>query len=459
MIDSATDLEIARPRFRWRPLLFGAMGTAVATNALMLASNLGSGIILARSLGPSDRGILAAAMLWPIILASAGNLGIGEGVTYLSGREGADASPILTSALAVGAVQSVILMLLGILVLPQLLVGNAAPALSAALYYLWLIPLYLVAQYSIGLLQGRMNLVAFNIARLSVQVAYTALILALWSQRAVTVRSAVAASLGAYAASAVLILWLIGRRGYWVWGLDPSRVRALISFGLKLHLGNLATILASRLDIVVLSLFASAGSLGIYVAAGAVGPVVVLVPTAIALILYPRAVRSSTADRRVTLARLLLVGLAASILASPVMIVVLPRLVPLVFGTAFASAVPVAELLVLGYLFRGYTAMLVAMVRGAGRPLRASAGEILGLVLFAVCLLLLTRHYGVVGTAAALTVSAAAMLIWMVIQACVMSETTPKQLWSLWRADLYLAAMFARSLRPGRDTIGEGRLP
>jgi O-antigen/teichoic acid export membrane protein len=452
MINPLTDLEVAQRRFRWRPLLFGAVGTTVATNSLILAVNLGSGIVLARSLGPSDRGILAAAILWPAILASTGSVGVAEGVTYLSGKAGGDASPILSSALAFGIVQSVVLILLGTLLLPLLLAGNAAMALGAALYYLWLIPLNLLTQYGIGLLQGRMSLSAFNFARLSVHVVYTALIIALWTQKAVTVRSAVTASLAAWAAAAVLTLWLIRRRGYWVWGLDLADLRALISFGVKLQLGNVATILASKLDIVVLTFLASAGSLGVYVVAGTVGPIVGLVPGALALVLYPRSVRSSTADWRVTLARLLLIGLTVTVLAGPVMIVALPRLIPIVFGEAFASAVPVAELLVLGYLFRGYAGMFVAMLRGAGRPLRASTGEIVGLMLFAFCLLILTRHYGVVGTATALTLSAAATLIWMVIQSCVMSETSPGQLWSLWKADLHLVAMWTRSIRLGTKT-------
>jgi O-antigen/teichoic acid export membrane protein len=319
-------------------------------------------------------------------------------------------------------------------------------ALSAAFYYLWLIPLNLLAQYAIGLLQGRMSLSAFNIARLSVHVAYTALIIALWSQKAVTVRSAVAASLAAWAASAVLTLWLIGRRGYWVWGLDLARIRAIVSFGVKLHLGNVATIIAARLDIVVLTLFASAGSLGIYVVAGTVGPVVGLVPSAIALVLYPRSVRFSTADWRVTLARLLLIALTVTIVAGPVMIVALPRLIPVVFGEAFASAVPVAELLVLGFLFRGYAGMLVAMLRGAGRPLRASIGEIVGLIVFACFLLILTRRFGSLGTAAALTVSAGVALMWITIQACAISGINLAQLWSCWDADIRL---FAKSARPG----------
>jgi len=450
MIHPVTDLEVAHRRFTWRRLLFGAVGTTVATNALILAVNLGSGIVLARSLGPSDRGILAAAILWPAMLASTGSLGVAEGVTYLSGKEGGDTSPILSSALAFGAVQSLALMLLGTLLLPLLLVGNAAMALSAALLYLWLIPLNLLTQYGIGLLQGRTNLSAFNVARLSLHIAYTALIIALWFQKAVTVRSAVTASLAAWAVSAVLTLWLIARRGYWFWGFDLARVRDLISFGVKLHIGNVATILAAKLDIVVLTFFASAGSLGIYVVAGTVGPVVGLVPGALAMVLYPKSVRSSTANRRVILARLLLIGLIVTILASPAMIVVLPRLIPLVFGEAFGPAVPVAELLVLGYLFRGYAGMLVAMVRGAGRPLLASIGQTVGLVLLLLCLVILTKRSGVIGAATAVTLSAAALLIWMVIQACVMSETGPAQLWRLWKADLQLVAGFARTRRLGK---------
>jgi O-antigen/teichoic acid export membrane protein len=383
-------------------------------------------------------------MLWPTLLASLGGLGIAEGVTYFSGREANGPSRILTSGLALGAVQTLVLLLLGSLLLPLFLAGKAA-ALSAAFFYLLIIPLYPLTLYPIGLLQGRMNLRAFNVARLSVHVAYTGFLVALWTQKAVTVRSALAALVAATTITAILSFCLIARRGYVVWRADSDELRALIAFGAKLHLGNVATIIASKLDIVVLTIFASAQALGIYVVASAVGTVVGLVPGAVGMVLYPRFVRLSGADRQMTLSRLLLVGITVTLSAGPVMAIVLPRLIPFIFGTAFASAVPVAELLVAGYLIRGYNGMLVAVLRGAGQPLRASIGEMIGLILFAVCLPVLTGRFGSIGTATALTIAAAATLVWMVIQASSATRLSLRRLWSLWRADVtWLAASSRR---------------
>jgi O-antigen/teichoic acid export membrane protein len=419
------------------------MPATVATTLLIQVVTLGSGIILARSLGPSDRGVAAAAMLWPTLLASIGGLGIAEGVTFFSAREAKGPSPILTSSLALGAVQTVALLFLGSLLLPLFLAGKAA-ALSAAFFYLLIIPLYPLTLYPISLLQGRMNLGAFNVTRLSVHVAYTGLLIALWTQKAVTVRSALAASLAATVITATLSFWLISRRGYWVWRIESDGLRALAAFGAKLHLGNVATIIASKLDIVVLTIFASAQALGIYVVATAVGTVVGLVPGAIAMVLYPRFARLSREDRQMTLSRLLLVGITVTFSAGPVMAIVLPRLIPLVFGRGFVSAVPVAEVLVVGYLLRGYNGILVAMLRGSGLPLRASTGEMIGLILFAVCLPGLTGRFGSVGTATALTIAAAAALVWMVIQAGSAARLSLRRLWSLWRADITWLAESSR---------------
>jgi O-antigen/teichoic acid export membrane protein len=383
-------------------------------------------------------------MLWPALLASIGGLGIAEGVTFFSGQEANGPSTILTSALALGAVQSIVLLLLGSLLLPLVLAGKAA-TLSAAFYYLLIIPLYPLTLYPISVLQGRMNVRAFNVARLSVHVAYTAVLIGLWTQTAVTVRSALAASLAATVATAMLSFWLIARRGYWVWRVDWNVLRALIGFGAKLHLGNVATLIASKLDIVVLTILASAQALGMYVVATAVATVVGLVPGAIGMVLYPRFVRLSAVDRQITLSRLLLAGVAATLTVGPVMALVLPRLIPFIFGQAFGSAVAVAGVLVVGYLIRGYNGMLVAMLRGAGRPLRASIGEMIGLVLFAVCLPVLTGRFGSVGTATALTIAAAATLFWMIFQASSATRLSIPLLWSLWRADANWLAAFYRA--------------
>jgi O-antigen/teichoic acid export membrane protein len=129
------------------------------------------------------------------------------------------------------------------------------------------------------------------------------------------------------------------------------------------------------------------------------------------------------------------------------MVIALPRLIPFIFGKAFVSAVPVAAVLVVGYLIRGYNGMLVALLRGAGQPLRASTGEMIGLILFAGCLPVLTGRFGSAGTATALTIAAAATLVWMVIQAGSATRLSLPRLWSLWKADVTWLVASARGRR------------
>jgi O-antigen/teichoic acid export membrane protein len=129
------------------------------------------------------------------------------------------------------------------------------------------------------------------------------------------------------------------------------------------------------------------------------------------------------------------------------MVIALPRLIPFIFGKAFVSAVPVAAVLVVGYLIRGYNGMLVALLRGAGQPLRASTGEMIGLILFAGCLPVLTGLFGSAGTATALTIAAAATLVWMVIQAGSATRLSLPRLWSLWKADVTWLVASARGRR------------
>src|SRR5438105_12361565 len=59
----------------------------ILTTVVILIATLGSGIILARALGPAGRGVLTAAMLYGPLLVSVGSLGIAEALVYRSSRE------------------------------------------------------------------------------------------------------------------------------------------------------------------------------------------------------------------------------------------------------------------------------------------------------------------------------------------------------------------------------------
>jgi hypothetical protein len=85
-VESPRSDPIASPRSghkgdRWRFTrgpLFASFG---ASSAIQLA-NIATGVLLARLLGPHDRGEFAAVILWPSILAAVGSLGVPDATTF-----------------------------------------------------------------------------------------------------------------------------------------------------------------------------------------------------------------------------------------------------------------------------------------------------------------------------------------------------------------------------------------
>src|SRR5438105_759149 len=75
--------------------------------------NVTSGVLLARSLGPTGRGELAAVILWPAVLATIFFAGFIEAVTYFTSRFQDKARQIACMGLAVALIESAIIVAVG----------------------------------------------------------------------------------------------------------------------------------------------------------------------------------------------------------------------------------------------------------------------------------------------------------------------------------------------------------
>lgn len=134
------------------------------------------------------------------------------------------------------------------------------------------------------------------------------------------------------------------------------------------------------------------------------------------------------------------------VLLVPVPKVLLPWAITTIYGPGFAQAAPICLVLVPGYLLRGLIQMLVAVLRGSGRPMGASAGQIAGLILLAVFLPIGVSVRGAIGAAAAVTASVFLTSIWLLITALRHMGPSRSLAVLLWRADFrLLLSWFARA--------------
>jgi len=197
-------------------------------------------------------------------------------------------------------------------------------------------------------------------------LALVALLPAAWVSHPLTV-------IGCYAASALLLsVWamaVLGRKTFLPMAWDPSASRALLSFSLPFVLTTWMGLLGNNwLDFVLLKWFRSVSEVGLYALAGQVAGVIQQVTITFSTLLLPHfSVLVGSEDEhgiRTFLDRVLPYWFfATSVLFSVALLAGVPA-VPLIFGEAFAGALPALAILIVASsalsLFNAFDPLLSA---------------------------------------------------------------------------------------------------
>jgi O-antigen/teichoic acid export membrane protein len=94
-----------------------------------------------------------------------------------------------------------------------------------------------------------------------------------------------------------------------------------------------------------------------------------------------------------------------SLLAGVCLAVMLPFLLPMVFGDAFSKAVPLSMILITGTVISGLCQVLDQALRGQGRPYFGLAGRLVAAMALGIVGFLLSRSWSVIGIAIAFSVA------------------------------------------------------
>src|SRR5829696_10111532 len=121
-------------------LLAGGVGQA----ALVV-----SGVLVARALGPADRGYMALVLLVPALLALVGSLGLPLASTYFVARTPESARSIATKLIVPAALQTAVGVLLTFGAILTVLSGEPVRVMSAGLVATALVPSLLAQTYGL----------------------------------------------------------------------------------------------------------------------------------------------------------------------------------------------------------------------------------------------------------------------------------------------------------------------
>jgi O-antigen/teichoic acid export membrane protein len=313
------------------------------------------------------------------------------------------------------AIQVTALTLINATVIIGYTVISGAPILVPALISLLLIPIMVCADYGYAFLLGAKRHGLVNAFRSLALVIYAAVLVVLFALGVPSVLYVVLALVGSNLI-ACLVIMLTGLREMRTFRVDRSIVsevgsvearRKVLAFGRKGYVGYLSPVDTFRIDQLAVGFLLAPRVLGVYVVGAAFTNFGRSVALNIGLSSTPEIASHASPNERAHSVRRTLV-LSAGVLAIITLIleVVVIFAIPVLFGNAYRSAIPVAEILLIGGGALAMKRIAVDAMRGAGETRAGTRAEIVNVVVFLVACVPAAVLLGGPGVALAVTFAA-----------------------------------------------------
>jgi O-antigen/teichoic acid export membrane protein len=387
-------------------------------SALGLVANLVSGIVTARGLGPSGRGVVVGLSAVTQLIGFFFAMGAAQSLSYFIAQRPEDGPRLFSSWILILLPLSVVAIAVGEVLLGTIFSVHSHEAISVGRWFLLTVVLVIALEFNNGLLLGSHDFGYFNALRFAQPALMAASLVVLWRLGALTVSSALIAPI---VATSIVLAVGVGRsvRRVGVGRPDLRLGLKTLWYGIRGHGMLIATNLNARLDLAIIPAFVAASAVGLYSVATNVSLIVYqLSNTFAALVLAAAARDPERAAEKVlgslfaTLAIAGAMALALGLFASP--------LLGLVYGSRFREAASTLQLILPGAVLFAGSSILSAGVYAAGRPFLTTLTQLSGMVVTVVGLTVFLRTGGItaaalVSTAAYTTVFAATLVAYKVL--------------------------------------------
>lgn len=386
------------------------VGDAVRLNALSNlvppAAGLLSAPLLARALGVTERGDVAAVTV-PILLAtSALTFGLPEALTFHTGRGRVTSRNFRVSLLLLcvfGAITGLALWHFSY----QL--GYSSSVRNALLMVALAIPGAMALAGVRGIAAGMGAWLRIAVERISTSLTRLVLFAILAFTDHMTVSSATLVMVGTT---------LIGGVAYWnlladsVWASNSGTTQSMLAYGLRYWPGSLAGALLVRFDQFLMVPLSTSRQLGLYAVAITLYEASLFASNALRDVIF--ATQSSSPDVHQVVKAARIGGLLTLSIVVLLGGLAIPG-IPMIFGAEFIDAVPVLLIMLPAAILGSGASVFAAALSGWDQAGMRSVALIFSAVLNASCVFLLVPSLGAIGAATATVVGTLAA--WLFVMA------------------------------------------
>jgi O-antigen/teichoic acid export membrane protein len=341
------------------------------TRVLMLAGVFGSGVVIARWLGPDGFGAYAVVNVTVALVLQIGSAGLPSANTYFIARHRENVGAVWANAIAFAMVIGSLLAA-GVLALawfrPSMFGGVSTLLLAIAAIS---IPFQLLFILNLNVLLALDRIRQLNLfdGLLPALVLVNAIVALVMLHKQLTFLIALNTIVGT-ALSLVLMIYLrriIGDK-------TESRARrpnahllkTMLAYGMKFYVSIMAGTIILRADLLIVNRFRGAAEAGVYGIASQFSFLLLMLPGVIATLLFPRV--AATQDDRGEFAVLVTRHTTLVMLVTCLGAIALAYLLPFIYGANFGDATIQLLILLPGIFLMGLESVLVQHFTGTGLP-------------------------------------------------------------------------------------------
>jgi O-antigen/teichoic acid export membrane protein len=388
--------------------------TAVASVTVQ-ALNIVSGILIARTLGPSGRGSLTAIIMWPQFLAYGLSLGVPVASVYWLKRKPEEASNLAGASFSLSVILGALAAIVGFFVIPHSLHTYPHEQIRFAQELVIVTPLALLAVTIIAFVQAANAFKLFNLFRFLSPVSVLAvLLIEKFTNHLNSKTAAIAYLLSATPAT----IWIAA----WVWkhykprfGKVVDASKLLLGYGVRAWGGDLLGTIASQIDRILIVGMLNPETMGLYVVAQSAAGVLGVLPAAVSPITLPKSSGMGSEDIMELTGRAVRMTLFVMIIASLPLWFAGGLLLKLVYGAKFVKSAAILPFLVVEAILDGMTAVLSQAFLASNLPGTVTLLQGAGLLTSIPLLYWAIPRYGAPGAALALTIATGIRFLFVVL--------------------------------------------
>lgn len=337
--------------------------TTISTQIATMPFGIIVGILTARFLGPSDRGVFTLLLMIPATATVFVSLGLDSAGIYFYNKEKVPLPSLLSNSLAYVAVSSALAcaaLWLSRDIFVDAFAGVTTPALLITLVT---IPLRMLNQSLSGILKATHKFNTYNLRILFDSLLTLVAMLAVFF----VFDGSLLQCLMVYpVVLGILCTWLAFDVKEHFIGLSyPSwpLMKRMLAFGVKSYAGTLAKHVHFKSDIYLVGLYLTSAEIAYYSIGMHLAERLLMIPTTLSIVLFPRLSALSSDSAARLAGRVCRHVLAASVLCGAVLAIVAQPLILFLYGEEYLPAVQPFYLVLLGVAAVGVTRNLANFFR------------------------------------------------------------------------------------------------